>query len=145
MTFAHILVIGWMFTAGFVPFDQNGFTKTINTATGDYDLQYYSIFDNTTHVGMSVNALVIDHINVRGSIESWQYPRQIDNWMPYRVKFSIGADVSLFNFYNNDFNAILSVDRYCAHPVNVCGDTEGKTNNAYLEIKLTIKGTKDIF
>jgi hypothetical protein len=33
----------------------------------------------------------------------------------------------------------------CVHPVNICGDTEGKTNNAYLEVKLTVKGTRNIF
>jgi len=139
MIFTHLLIVGWMFTAGFVPFDQSGFTNT------DYNTQYLSEFDNTTHIDMNVNALFIDHINVHGAIDSWQYPVTIGNWTPYRVKFDIGADISLFNFYNNDFNVLLSVDRWCAHPVNICGKTAGKTNNAYLEIKLTVKGTKNIF
>lgn len=145
MTFAHILVIGWIFTAGCVPFDDSGFTNTVNTDRGDCNTQYYSVFKNASHIGINVNALIIDHINIRGGMDSWQYPETIDNWTPYRVKFSIGADFSLYDFCNKDFNAILSIDRYCNHPINTWGHTEGKTDNAYLEIKLTVKGTKNIF
>lgn len=135
--FNHILVIGWMFMAGWVPFDDNGFTK--------YNNQFYSDYKNSTHIDMEFNALFIDHINVRGGIESWQYPVAIDDWTPYKIKFNIGMDLSLFEFNKKEFNVYLSVDRYCSHPVNLWNNTAGCVNNAYCEVSIKFKGTADIF
>jgi len=138
--FEHILVIGWMFTAGFVPMDQSAFTAySEDTQVYRYDVQ------NSTHVSMELNALFIDRINLRGSIDSWQYPKQIDDWTPYRIRYDIGADLSLFKFNDRKFNIILSVDRNCSHPVSTWNITHGCVNTAYSEISIKFTGTSDIF
>ena len=143
--FSKILVIGWMFTAGWCPFDTTGYTYTKNTEYQRIVRQYNSFNDNSSHVGMAFNAVIIDHINVRGSIDSWQVPIEWSNWSPYRVKYGIGADVSLFKFDEQKFNVLLSIDRSCSHPLHLWSRDSGDTNTAYCEVRLTVKGTADIF
>jgi hypothetical protein len=143
--FAHILAIGWMFTAGWCPVDSTGYTNTeygkyMNTIT-----QYNTTVSNSSHIGMSFNALFIDHINIRGSIDSWQEPLAWNNWSPYRIGYDIGADISLFRFNEQKFNMFLSIDRSCSHPVNAWATTNGNINTAYCEVKLVVKGNVDVF
>lgn len=136
-----ILVIGWMFTAGFCPIDHAALTDT----TGIVTTNTVDLHNNATHVGMSFNAVVLDHFNLRGSVGTWQEPLAWNNWSPYRVGYDIGADVSLMPYNDNKFNVLLSVDRSCSHPINEWGNTNGKLNTAYCEVKLTVRGTADIF
>ena len=143
--FAHFLVIGWMFTAGWVPMDQSSYTKFTQAGNVTYSSQDTYAVNNAAHVGMEFNALFIDHINVHSSVDSWQYPITLDDWAPYRVKYDVGMDLSLYRFNNQEFNVILSIDRYCSHPIEAWNSTNGHVNEAYCECSISVKGNFDVF
>jgi len=140
--FNNILVIGWMFLAGWVPMDDAGFTIQENNREPKI---YTSEFSGVSHIEMAFNALLFDHINLRGSIDSWQYPRKINSWTPYKEKFSIGADFSMLEFDEKKFNIILSIDRSCSHPLRVWNNKTGSVDTSYCEVSLKFKGTTKIF
>lgn len=135
--FTHLLLIGWIFTAGYCPIDQTGYTYN--------DCKYVQNISDTTHIGMNCNALIMDHLNIRGGIDSWQYARRISSWVPYKIGYNIGADVYLRKISSDDFNIFISIDRSCYHPVTEWGDTNGKIDSCYCEIKLTVKSSTVIF
>lgn len=140
--FSKILMIGWLFTAGWCPLDNTGFGRHVFESRESSGLDLYS---NTMHTGMAFNAVILEHLNLRGRIDTWQYPQKLTSWSPYRVQYTIGADLSLFSFYDKKFNMLLSIDRYCEHPGTAWGMTSGQLNRAYCEVSLTVRGTADIF
>ena len=66
--------------------------------------------DPSMYVQTDVAAIIGDHLEVGSTMRSYQVPENIDNWLPFRIDYSLSAVV---RFGGLSFG----VEHLCYHPV----------------------------
>lgn len=131
------LVVSWFLTLGYVPEmqDQISSSDTIIYQTAS-ETMYQA---TTTKIGLSFETQDA-RFKVYTDIQSFQYAKSPVRFSPFRIDFSIGAQLNITD-PSDAMTLHLNIDHECVHPVSSHNKLEYNYAGGITVLSLTVKGS----
>ena len=124
------LVVSWFLTLGYVPEMQDTIASMSNATTAQIGLSFETQ-DN--------------RFKVYTDIQSFQYAKSPVRFNPFRIDFSIGAQLNITDpsdaVASDTMTLHLNIDHECVHPVSSHNKLEYKYAGGITVLSLTIEGS----
>ena len=129
------LVLSWALSFGFIPDGNLAIERPANAEVSRAVISYDESKSLTQTIELGLTAF--DLVTVWTSIETYDRPKTLVQYAPFRSDYSIGARVSKPVGW-----AVLEagVTHECIHPVLSCGDTGNRVYGGGTEVYVKVSG-----